>query len=273
MTSESPRVLVLGAHPDDAEFHAGGLAAMMRWAGHVVKFVSVTDGGAGHHELQPAELRTTRKLEAAAAGNVIGVKYEVWDNPDGALLPTLELRARIITEIRRFQPDLLLTHRPYDYHPDHRAVAQAVQDACYMVTVPLVVPEVPALRCDPVVAYMIDTFTRPAPLRPDVLVDVSDQVEVIVSMLACHRSQVYEWLPYNEGVMDSLPGSEEERRVWLRDWFVGRARRRADLFRSELIRIYGPERGAEIEVCEALEISEYAAPLDEGRRKKLFPFL
>lgn len=273
MPADSPRVLVLGAHPDDAEFHAGGLAAMMRWAGHVVTFVSVTDGGAGHHELQPAELRALRKLEAAAAGNVIGVEYEVWDNPDGALLATLELRAQIIAEIRRFQPDLVLTHRPCDYHPDHRAVAQAVQDACYMVTVPLVVPDVPALRRDPVVAYMVDTFTRPAPLRPDVLIDVADQLEVIVSMLACHRSQVYEWLPYNERILDSLPESEEERRVWLRDWFVGRARSRANLFRSELMRIYGPERGAEVEVCEALEISEYAAPLDEGRRKRLFPFL
>jgi LmbE family N-acetylglucosaminyl deacetylase len=273
MATDPPRVLVLGAHPDDAEFHAGGLAALMRWAGHEVKFVSVTDGGAGHHALQPPELRATRKLEAKAAGDVIGVAYEVWENPDGALLPTLEVRAQIIAEIRRFQPELVLTHRPCDYHPDHRAVAQAVQDACYLVTVPLVVPEVPALRRDPVVAYMVDTFTRPARLRPDVLVDVGDRLEVIVSMLACHASQVFQWLPYNERILESVPTDDAARRLWLRDWFRGRVRRRADLFRDELIARYGAEHGRDVEVCEALEVSEYAAPLDEGARRRLFPFL
>jgi LmbE family N-acetylglucosaminyl deacetylase len=273
MSAAPPRVLVLGAHPDDAEFHAGGLAAFMRGAGHEVKFVSVTDGGAGHHMLQPAELRAARKREAAAAGRVIGVEYEVWENPDGALLPTLEVRAQMIAEIRRFQPELVLTHRPCDYHPDHRAVAQAVQDACYMVTVPLVVPEVPALRRDPVVAYMVDTFTRPVSLRPDVLVDVGEQLEAIVSMLACHVSQVFQWLPYNARQEETLPESDDERRVWLRNWFLSRVRSRADLFRAELVDLYGAEHGNRVEACEALEVSEYAAPLDEEKRSRLFPFL
>ena len=272
MTDGTPRVLVLGAHPDDAEYAAGGLAAKMRWAGHTVKFVSVTDGGAGHQRLQPADLRAVRKEEATAAGKVIGVDYDVWGNPDGSLLPTLDVRSQIISEIRRFQPDLVLTHRPCDYHPDHRAVAQAVQDACYMVTVPLVVPEVPALRIEPVVAYMVDTFTRPSSLRTDVLLDTADQLEVIISMLACHRSQVFDWLPYNEGILDTLPESEEDRHRWLRDWYIGRVFGRAELFREPLIAKYGPAHGAEVQVCEALEISEYAAPLTEEKRKWLFPF-
>ena len=164
MPANSLRLLILGAHPDDAEFHAGGLATIYRQQGHVVKMVSVTDGRSGHHRYQPAELARVRRAEATAAGALIGAEYETWDYPDGTLQPTLDVREKVIRAIRGFAPDLVLTHRPNDYHPDHRAVGQAVQDASYMVTVPLVVPDVPILARDPVVAYMPDLFTRPYPL-------------------------------------------------------------------------------------------------------------
>ena len=217
--SSPPRVLVLGAHPDDAEYAAGGLASLMVEAGHIVKFVSVTDGAAGHHFRPPNELRAIRRREARAAGTVLGIPYAVWNNPDGHLLPTLDVRIQILRELRTFVPDLVLTHRPCDYHPDHRAVGQAVQDASYLVTVPRVVPEVPALRKDPIVAYMTDLFTRPNPLRADLVLDVTDRIETILSMLACHASQMFEWLPYNERRENELPaevtaGDETARRRW-----------------------------------------------------------
>lgn len=272
MTSEqSPRLLILGAHPDDAEFHAGGLAANYRDLGHVVRMISVTDGAAGHHQRSPEELRSLRKAEAAAAGKILGAAYETWDFPDGHLQPTLELRQRIVAEIRTFRPDLVLTHRTSDYHPDHRAVGQAVQDASFLVTVPLVAPEVPALRRDPVVAYMCDPFTRPCPFRADVVLDIGERVDLIVSMLACHRSQVFEWLPYNQQIEDQVPADESGRLAWLRAWFTAIMRPRADRFRQELLAAYGPQRGASIEYCEAYEISEYAAPLNDQARRRLFP--
>ena len=149
MSNEPLRLLVLGAHPDDAEFHAGGLAKIYRELGGVVKMVSLTDGSAGHFQRPPAELGPIRRVEAAAAGRVIGAAYETWDIPDGQLMPTLEVRERVIREIRTFAPDLVLTHRTCDYHPDHRAVGQLVQDASYLVTVPNVLRDVPALRKDP----------------------------------------------------------------------------------------------------------------------------
>lgn len=272
MPEQTPqRLLILGAHPDDAEFHAGGLAANYRDAGHEVRMISVTDGAAGHHERTPEELRVMRMAEAAAAGKLIGAAYETWDFPDGHLMPTLELRHRIIAEIRRFRPDLVLTHRTSDYHPDHRAVGQAVQDASFLVTVPLVVPEVPALRRDPVVAYMCDLFTRPARFRADVVLDTTSRVDLIVRMLACHRSQVFEWLPYNQQVEDQLPAAEDARLVWLRDWFTRIVVLRAERFRRELVAAYGAQRGDLIQCCEAYEISEYAAPLDAAAREQLFP--
>ena len=171
--------------------------------------VSVTDGGAGHHQASRQQLVVRRRQEAAAAGQVIGAEYVTWDYPDGELLPTLPLRRQIIREIRSFVPDLVLTHRTADYHPDHRAVGQVVQDAMYMVTVPLIVPDVPILRRNPVLAYMTDLFTRPSPLEADVVLDVDAHVDTIVAMLACHRSQVFEFLPYNQGVPEQVPSTRQ----------------------------------------------------------------
>lgn len=271
MAAEPLKLLILGAHPDDAEFHAGGLAAAYRALGHAVKMVSVTNGAAGHHHLDPATLAQVRRQEAAAAGGVIGAVYEVWDYSDGELLPTLELRRQIIRELRTFAPQLVLTHRTNDYHPDHRAVGQAVQDASYMVTVPLIVRDAPALPRDPVVAFLPDLFTRPCPLRADAVLDISPHLDTIVAMLACHRSQFFEWLPHHDGLLDQVPAGDAERIEWLRGWFAGAIRARADRYRGELAAAYGQERGAAIQWAEVYEISEYARQPDEAELRRLFP--
>src|SRR5262249_6951039 len=197
MAERPLRLLIIGAHPDDADYHAGGTAAYYAAAGHTVKMVSLTNGDAGHHLLRGPELARRRKAEAAASGAVIGASDEVFDNPDGWLQPSPQARTQVIRLIRSFQPDLVLTHRPNDYHPDHRYTSQLVQDAAYMVTVPAVVPDTPHLARDPVIAYLPDDFQKPTPFRPDVVVDVGGVVEQVVTMLHCHRSQFYEWLPYN----------------------------------------------------------------------------
>jgi N-acetylglucosamine malate deacetylase 1 len=270
MAERPLRLLILGAHPDDAEFHAGGLAARYRKSGHTVKMVSLTDGSAGHHEKPRGELAAIRRAEAAAAGRVIGAAYEVWDTPDGELLPTLDVRWRVVREIRTFGPDLVLTHRVYDYHPDHRAVGQAVQDACFLVRVPHVVPDVPAPLRDPVVAYLPDLFTRPCPLTADVALDTTGQVDTIVAMLACHRSQVFEWLPYLDGAGDRVPRDEKDRRAWLRTWYAACIHPRADRFRQSLVAAYGEDRGRQIECAEVFEISQYASPADRPTIERLF---
>jgi hypothetical protein len=233
--------------------------------------VSLTNGAVGHHEKLPAEMAEIRREEAAAAGRVIGATYQVWDIPDGELMPTLEARHRVIREIRSFAPDLVLTHRTSDYHPDHRAAGQVVQDAAYLVTVPHVVPDVPALFKAPVIAHMVDLFTRPCPLVPDVVIDVTEQVDAIVAMLACHRSQVFEWLPYEGGMLDSVPDDEADKIVWLRRWYSQHIKPRADRFRQQLIAAYGQQRGAKTEYVEAYEMSEYAATIDQVDRRRLFP--
>jgi LmbE family N-acetylglucosaminyl deacetylase len=271
MAERQPRLLVLGAHPDDAEFHAGGLILRYRELGRPVRIVSVTNGAAGHHRLEPDELTRTRRAEAEAVSRLSGAEFHVWDFPDAQLLPTLEVRERIIREIRRYAPDLVLTHRTNDYHPDHRAVGQAVQDASYLIRVPLVARDTPALRRDPVVAYMADLFTRPCPLRPDFVLDIGPYVDRIVGLLACHQSQVFEWLPYVEGLETSVPTTEAARLAWLTDWYSQRPRSVADRFRDALRRVYG-ERGIEVQFAEAFEISEYAEQLEAAAVASLFPF-
>ena len=275
MLSTTPlRLLIIGAHPDDAEARCGGLMSIYRKAGHTVKWISVTNGDAGHHLISGPELVEIRNKESANATSVIGADYEIWNAHDGQLEPTLEMRWQIIRAIRSFKPDLVITHRSCDYHPDHRAVAQLVQDASFSVTVPSIVPDTPALSKDPVVAYMADTFTRPTPLRADICMDVDEYRDSIVKMFSCHVSQAYEWLPFNRGVADTVPENDEEREAWLLESFLpilyGKV---ADTYRKELINQYGEERGKNVDFAEVYEISEYACPLDEEKRKQYFWFL
>lgn len=271
MNDQPLKLLILGAHPDDAEFRAGGLACVYRALGHTVKMVSVTDGGSGHHAMEREALIARRKKEAASAAKIIGAEHETWYFADGFLQPTLELRERIIREIRAFAPDLVLTHRPDDYHPDHRAVGHAVRDASYLVTVPLVVPEVPALKRDPVVAYMYDHFTKPYPFQADVVVDVTSHIEKILAMLAAHESQLFEWLPYNRRETDSVPNDPGVRAKVVHDFYHDRAHHLAQTYRAQVLAKYGAEAIANIEWVEVFEISEYASALSPAMREILFP--
>jgi N-acetylglucosamine malate deacetylase 1 len=271
--SESLRLLVIGAHPDDAEYKAGGLATLYRRNGHEVVFVSLTNGDAGHHEVTGPELARRRRAEADSAAAVVGLRYDVWDIPDARLEPTLAHRERVIRLIRSNRPDLVLTHRPNDYHPDHRVTSQLVQDAAYLLTVPAVCPDVPHLPRDPVIAYLSDEFTRPYAFDPTVVVDVTPVWEEKIAMLHAHESQFYEWLPYNGGSLAEVPDGDERRRAWLSERIGVHAERLADRFRDRLCRLYGPERGKAVRRVEAFEGCEYGSPLDAQAIARLFPFV
>src|SRR5436190_6145441 len=171
------RIIVFGAHPDDCELDAGGTAA--RWAklGHKVKFVSVTNGDIGHHEMAGAILARRRTAEVKRCAEILGIETEVLDLHDGELLPTLENRRTITRKIREWKADLVIAHRPNDYHPDHRYTGILVQDAAYMVTVPFFCPDVPFLTNNPVFMYYPDRFQKPNPFDPAVVVDITPVIE------------------------------------------------------------------------------------------------
>jgi LmbE family N-acetylglucosaminyl deacetylase len=242
------RAIAFGAHPDDCEIKAGGTAALWTRMGHAVKFVSTTNGDAGHHELRGGALADRRRAEAMEAGRRLGgVEYEVLDHHDGELLPTLELRRQILRLIREWRADVVLGPRPNDYHPDHRNTGIAVQDAAYLVVVPSLVEEAAALRRNPVFLYYEDRFQRPNPFRPDIAVAIDDVIELKLAALDAHASQFYEWLPWVEGTAGEVPRDAGGRLEWLR-----RTRSSA---------------------TEAFEICEYGAQPDRARVRELFPMI
>jgi LmbE family N-acetylglucosaminyl deacetylase len=265
-------VLVIGAHFDDCEIRFGGTAAKYCERGHRVTNVCMTNGDAGHHEQGGATLGQRRRAEADAAASVIGAEYVAFDTPEGELEPSVANRNDVIELIREVEPALLFTHRPNDYHPDHRYTSRLVQDAAYMVTVPNICPQTPHLTYNPVICYLPDEFQKPTPLDADIVVDIDDAMETKLDMLHQYESQMYEWLPYNTGTLDEVPDDEGARREWLRTRYEPRNRKLADRFREELIETYGEEHGSEVTHAEAFEHCEYGGDLTDENRNLLFPF-
>jgi LmbE family N-acetylglucosaminyl deacetylase len=260
-------VIAFGAHPDDCDSSAGGLAAKYAAAGHLVKFVSVTNGDAGHYEQGGGPLAERRRAEAFEAGRRIGIQYEVLDNHDGELLPTLDFRRQIIREIREWKADIVLAPRPDEYHPDHRYTGILVQDAAYMVTVPDLVTDVPALRKNPVFLYFSERFQSPQLLR-DIVVSIDDVFNKKIDMLDAHVSQVYEWLPWHAGILHEVPKDPEARKMWLAGH---RASRLRPEWREALRHWYGAQADS-MQHAEAFEITEYGSQPSEEEVRKLFPF-
>lgn len=271
--NQTRRILAIGAHPDDCEINCGGTAAAWASAGHHVCFLSMTDGQCGHHELSAASLVQRRKAEAAAAANVADIQSRVLPLPDGHLEPSLDNRLMLIRLIRNFQPDLILTNRPNDYHPDHRYTSLLVQDAAFSLTVPGIAPDTPPLARNPLIMYWLDRFRKPIPFEPDVVVDIDRTWPVKVAMLHEHTSQVYEWLPWLAGRLDEVPADDAERRHWLEHPFLASRDNppAATAYRDQLIARYGPDRGRSVAHVEAFECCEYGAAFNEVAASAFFP--
>jgi LmbE family N-acetylglucosaminyl deacetylase len=269
-TPKPLRVLVIGAHPDDCEIGAGGLAAKCVKRGDTVKFVSLTNGNAGHHEMGGGPLARRRLEETRRVSEVSGVEYEVFDIADGHLQADLPTREKVIRLIREFRPDILLTHRTNDYHPDHRHTGMLVQDASYLVRVPNICPQTPPVAGSPVILYMRDGFQKPNPFTPDIVVGIDDVFETKLQMLHCHVSQMYEWLPWVGGY--EAPQTDTERYEWLRERYTERGRvAETGPLRLSLMQRYGQEQGRLITIVETFEISEYGRGLKPDEAEQIFP--
>jgi len=270
------RIIVFGAHPDDAEYKAGGTAVKWARQGHHVKLVSVTNGDIGHWKEAGGPLAQRRTTEAAACAQKLGVTSQVLDIHDGELLPTLENRRLLTRVIREWKADIVIAHRPWDYHPDHRYVGVLVQDAAFMVTVPFFCPDVPPLAKNPVFLYSSDGFQKPYPFKPDIAVALDDALDQKLDGLHELTSQVYEGgasgsAQYVE--KDVPPASDETaRRAWLKRRWGARQGSEADKFRDLLIEFYGPERGRAVKYAETFEICEYGTRPDKATLRRLFPF-
>lgn len=262
------RVIAIGAHPDDCDIKAAGIAAKYAAAGHRVKFVSLTNGDAGHQSEGGGMLAARRRAEARESGRRLGVEYEVLDNHDGELVPSLDVRLQIIRRIRQWDADIVIAPRPNDYHPDHRYAAMLVQDAAYMVTVPNIASDTPAIAKNPLFLYFSDGFTRPQAFRPDIVVSIDDAIETKYLALDAHVSQIYEWLPWHEGLLDQVPKTSRERLAWLQSTWSFEI---PDAWREAARGRYG-EAASAIRHAEAFEITEYGLQPSERQIRRLVPF-
>ncbi|WP_375324061.1 PIG-L deacetylase family protein [Flagellimonas sp. GZD32] len=266
-------ILAIGAHPDDCDSKFGGTAALFAQMGHNVKFLALTNGDAGHHEMGGGVLAKKRRQEAKDAAKALGIaEYEVLDNHDGELFPTLNVRLEVIRRIRDWNADIVLGLRPNDYHPDHRNAGSVVQDAAYMNIVPNVAPDTPPLQKNPVFLYMSDRFQKPYPFQKDIAVIVDGVIDTKVKGLAAHDSQMFEWLPWTNGVdLSTIPTGEKERLAWLKDKWMDRT---ADESTLEAVKKWYPNVDiSKVKHVEYFEICEYGKQPTDAEIKAMFPML
>ncbi|MBL7154769.1 MAG: PIG-L family deacetylase [Phycisphaerae bacterium] len=266
------RIIAFGAHPDDCEIRAGGVAAMWARQGHNVKFVSTTNGDIGHWKIAGGPLAKRRTAEVEEAAKILGIETQVLDIHDGELMPTLENRKTFVRLIREWKADIVMTHRPNDYHPDHRYTSVLVQDAAFMVICPFICPDVPHLKTNPVFMYFPDRFQKPNPFEADVVVDIDSVIDKKLEAMAVLESQFVEGgVSGHEG---RIPKNEDERaaaRQRVRDSFRRRFAATANKYRDELIETYGEDRGKKVRTAEAFELCEYGRRPSPAELKKLFP--
>lgn len=268
------RIITFGAHPDDCELVAGGVAAKWAALGHKFKCVSVTNGDIGHSVIAGGPLALRRRAESRRAAQILGIETEVLDNHDGEAMVTLENRRKIARLIREWQADIVISHRPNDYHPDHRYTGMLVTDAAYMVQVPFFTPEVPPLSHNPVFLFSEDEFRKPNPFSGDIVVAIDDVVDKKLAVVEAMESQFYEGgcCDVPEGGMPQDAAGKEARRKQVHDLFAAHFAATADRFRARLAEWYGADRAPGIKYAEAFEICEYGRQPTKEEIRQLFPF-
>jgi LmbE family N-acetylglucosaminyl deacetylase len=178
--------------------------------------------------------------------------------------------------IRDWNADIVISHRPWDYHPDHRYVGVLVQDSAYMVAVPFFCPDTPPLKKNPVFLYSSDRFQKPYPFKADIAVDVGPVFEQKVDALLALESQHFEGGALGSAEQAALvppPSQPELRRQWLRDRWVKHQTAEAENHRDALNRWYGESAAQKIEYAETFEICEYGSQPEAEEIRRLFPFL
>jgi LmbE family N-acetylglucosaminyl deacetylase len=206
------------------------------------------------------------------ADGLLGVVSEVLDIHDGELLPTLENRRTVTRLIREWKADVVMSHRPNDYHPDHRYTGVLVEDAAYMVAVPFFCPDAPPLKGNPVFCFYSDGFQKPNPFQADVVVAVDAVIEKKLDALGVMESQFYEGGALGSADLTPTdPQKQTDRRRDVRAGHAGRSQAVAQHCRDKLVEWYGKEKADKVQHAEAFEICEYGRRPDKKELERLFP--
>jgi len=265
------RIIAFGAHPDDAELKAGGVAALWAARGDKVKIVAMTNGDVGHFAMAGGPLAKRRKAEVAECARIFGAESEVLDIHDGELMPSLENRRTVARLIRSWQADIVLGHRPYDYHPDHRYTGVLMEDAAVLVAAPFFTPDTPPVARNPVFLYHSDDFAKPYPFDPAIVVSIDASAEKKWACILAMPSQFGDADSWQARTRPGVPSGEQERRQFLLEGVKQRSAAVADKYRAQLIALYGEQRGKQVKYAEAFQLCQYGRQPTLEELKKLFP--
>lgn len=268
---KSLRIIAFGAHPDDSELKASGVAAMWAARGHKVKFVAMTNGDIGHFKEAGGPLASRRLAEVQQCAKILGIETEVLDIHDGELEPSLENRKRVARLIRDWQADVVLFHRPYDYHPDHRYVGVLVQDAAVVVVAPFYVPNTSPTKKNPVFLYYSDPFEKPYPFEPTIVVGIDQVAQKKWDCVSAMPSQFADEHSWQASTLPDVPKDATKRPEYLLNIFKQRNAGVADKYRNRLIELYGNDKGSKIRYAEAFELCQYGRQPSVDELLQLFP--
>jgi len=184
-------ILVVSAHSDDIEFLCAGTLAKYAKQGHNIFMAVFTSGNMGDLEVKPDELANTRKQEAQASADIINATL-IWPEVDDEhVFPNEEQRRIMIDILREADPDIIFTHSPLDYHPDHRYISQLIFDSYFQKGLPFIPNQKkPACRFGQAQIYYMDTIGGIGGFIPSEYVDITEVIETKKKMLACHQSQI-----------------------------------------------------------------------------------
>lgn len=271
--AQSPvlRIIAFGGHPDDAELKAGGVAAQWAARGHKVKFVAMTNGDVGHFAMAGGPLARRRKAEVEECARILGIETEVLDIHDGELMPTLENRKTVARLIREWQADVVLGHRPYDYHADHRYTGVLLDDAAVLVVAPFFTPDTPPRPVNPVFLYYSDGFQDPRPFTPTFVVGIDNVADKKWQCISAMPSQFGDKDSWQGRTLPNVPDGDRERQAHLLDLVKKRNNDVAEQYRDRLSTLHGTELGTKVRYAEAFQLSQYGRQVGLEELKRLFP--
>ena len=270
-TNRPLRILAMGAHPDDAELKFAGTAALFAAKGAQVKLMALTNGDVGHFEQAGGPLALRRRAEVEACHKMLGVETEVLDIHDGELMADLPTRKLVGGIIREWQADIVLSHRPYDYHPDHRAVGDLANDTAVVVVAPFFAPYTPPTPRNPVYLYYPDPFTHPYEFDPILAVGIDTVAQKKWDCISAMPSQFADADSWQARYRPNIPTDESARAAAILDIVKQQNVDMANKYRDLLVTLYGDQKGRAFQYAEVFELNQYGTQATQENLKAVFP--
>lgn len=263
-SQQTLRIMMIFAHPDEGEVYTGGTAALYTQLGHKVKFMSLTNGDAGHWEEKPEVLAKRRSQEAMNAKKILNLdEYEVLDYHDQGLKNTKESQSKVIRSIEAYKPDVVFTYYPAQGgHIDNMTAGYIVRDAAKDLKMEKL----------PVFFYVRDYHTSTFSYIPHIAFSIEKVWETKLAACGAHQTQVAEAIPHSMGILDEVRKDPEKQKQLINDNTYAFSK----VFPSYVYALEkwcGREAAAQVKYAEAFEIAEFGRQVNEEELVKLLPML